>query len=414
MGRVRIAPVARADIPDSLAALTPEWLTAQLRSEGVLEAGRVTGLRAEILGEGEGFVGEVARLHLELEGAVAPRSLIAKLPTPVPENRLVGELLGLYEREILFYRELAEHVPLRKPRLYGSDMDPNPAGDSGPAIVEFIDRLPLWLRRILVALIRWIASRSTRRYVLLLEDLDSAQVGDQVSGLDPAECARVLSALARTQATLWASPVLEGHSWIARPDIGARLSQQQFDASRPAFDERFGPRLPHWTAGTIDWIGENGVELLRALHGGAPQTLIHGDFRLDNLLFDQRGADEPIAIDWQAVSRGPGVFDVAYFLSGSLDTEVPTEEERALVRGYHETLVASGVEGYDLAACLRDYERSMLLMLHRLVTIDTMEFGSERGLELIDLWVDRVVRRVRDVDLDAALPGHREPPRLAG
>ena len=51
-------------------------------------------------------------------------------------------------------------------------------------------------------------------------------------------------------------------------------------------------------------------------------------------------------------------------------------------------------------------------MLYRLVAIDTMDFGTERGVELIDLWVDRLVRRVRDVDLDAALPGHREP-RLA-
>ena len=225
----------------------------------------------------------------------------------------------------------------------------------------------------------------------------------------------MLAALARTQAALWGSPVIEGRFWIARPDIGARLSQQQFHTSRPSFDERFGARSPGVDRrARIDWIGENGVELLRALHGEAPQTLIHGDFRLDNLLFDQQGADGPIAIDWQGVSRGPGVFDVAYFLSSSLDTEVPTEEERELVRGYHESLVACGVENYDLATCLRDYERSLLLMLRGLVTIDAMEFGNERGVTLIDLWVDRVVRRVRDVDLDTALPGHREPPRLTG
>jgi hypothetical protein len=409
-----MAAVARPDIPASLGELTPEWLTAQLRSAGVLRTGRIAGFRAEPLGEGAGFVGEVARLHLELEGAVAPRSLVAKLPTRVPENRLTGELLGLYEREILFYRELAEHVPLRKPRLYGSDMDPNPAGERGPSLVGFIDGLPLWLRRMLMVLIRRIAARSTRRYVLLLEDLGSARVGDQISGLAPAECARVLAALARSQAALWESPVIEGRFWIARPEIGARLAQQQFRASRPAFDERFGARLPRWAVGTIDWIGENGVELLRALFGESPQTLIHGDFRLDNLLFDQQGADGPIAVDWQGVSRGPGVFDVAYFLGGSLDTELSTEDERALVRGYHACLVDCGVEGYDLVTCLRDYERSLLLLLHNLVTIDTLEFGSERGVALIDVWIDRVLRRVRDVDLDTALPGHREPPRLAG
>jgi hypothetical protein len=404
--------VARPHIPDSLAQLTPEWLTAQLEATGVLAQGRVKGFRAELLGEGEGFVGQVARLHLELEGATTPRSLIVKLPTQVPENRLVGEMFGLYEREILFYRELAQHVPLRKPKFYGAQMDPNPAGDRGPAIVEWLDGLPLWLRRLLMVFFRWIASRSTRRYVLLLEDLDSARVGDQVAGLPPVECARILRALAHTQAALWQSPHLEGHFWVVRPDLGARLAQQQLHASLPAFHERFGARLPLWCLGTLEWIGVNGVALQRALYGEAPQTLIHGDFRLDNMLFDADGSDGPIAIDWQGVSRGPGVFDVAYFLSGSLDAEVSTEAERELVRGYHEALVAGGVKGYDLATCLRDYERSMLVMLHRLVAIDTIDLGGERGVDLIDLWVERTVRRVRDVDLDTVLPGHRDPPRL--
>ena len=83
--------------------------------------------RPERLGHGQGFIGELARLHLEFDRpeSAAPRSLIAKLPTPVAENRVLGELLGAYEREILFYQELAPELPIRLPLTYYSDFDPD-------------------------------------------------------------------------------------------------------------------------------------------------------------------------------------------------------------------------------------------------------------------------------------------------
>ncbi|PYV29185.1 MAG: hypothetical protein DMG22_23655, partial [Acidobacteria bacterium] len=50
-----------------------------------------------------------------------------------------------------------------------------------------------------------------------------------------------------------------------------------------------------------------------------PRTIIHGDYRLDNLFFGQAGGvDTLAAIDWQISARGRGVFDVAYFIAGSL------------------------------------------------------------------------------------------------
>lgn len=390
-------------IPAVLAELTPEWLTKQLHESGVLKRARITKVEPEILGEGEGFVGQIARIALSLdrEEATAPDTLIAKLPTTVAANRKTGELFGMYEREILFYRDLAQHVALRTPRLYGSDMDENPAAEQGPAIVAFVDRLPFWLMRVIMAVIGWIVGQSTRRYVLLLEDLAPARLGDQVAGCDPETCRRVLVALASAQASLWESPHLLGRHWVGRQDLGANITQQMFRQYRPAFEKRFAHILSEWSHGTLDWLDAHGADLLRALHSEAPQTFIHGDLRLDNLFFDATG--EPIAVDWQGVSRGPGVFDVAYFLSGSLDLEISLEEERVLVATYHRELVRHGVSGYDADRCVRDYERSLLTMLHRMVTIDTIDLGEERGAELIDVWIARVLRRVQDVDLDALL-----------
>ena len=114
-----------ADIPTTIDELTSEWLTRSLRETGVLREARVTGVGHEILGAGEGFMGRVIRLHLKLDRPEegAPETLIAKLPTNLKENRAIGELLGAYEREILFYGGVAPRLSVRSPRSYYSAME---------------------------------------------------------------------------------------------------------------------------------------------------------------------------------------------------------------------------------------------------------------------------------------------------
>ena len=64
-------------------------------------------------------------------------------------------------------------------------------------------------------------------------------------------------------------------------------------------------------------------------------TICHGDFRVDNLMFDDRaGRRRPVAVlDWQISYRGPAISDVAYFLCQSLTVEERRAHETALVRG---------------------------------------------------------------------------------
>ena len=46
-----------------------------------------------------------------------------------------------------------------------------------------------------------------------------------------------------------------------------------------------------------------------------PHTIIHGDYRLDNLFFGTDESDYELAvIDWQIASRGGAAYDVAYFI----------------------------------------------------------------------------------------------------
>src|SRR5262249_410011 len=115
-------------LPGRLIDLTAEWVTASLRANGVLGEERVTAARDEGIGVGEGYMGQIARLQLSLDRvpSAAPRTLIAKLPTLDPVARAAGEVIGGFEREVRFYRELAPLVPLRVPRCYVAAMDRRP------------------------------------------------------------------------------------------------------------------------------------------------------------------------------------------------------------------------------------------------------------------------------------------------
>jgi len=390
-----------SEIPQRLDELTPAWLSQAL--DGVLAGARVERVEVEPLGEGEGFVGMLARLRLELDRPApgVPTRVIAKLPTEVAANRATGELLGAYEREIRFYRELAPRVAYRTPALYAALMDENPASRFGPAILRFVDRLPRWLVRAVLACFGWIARRSRRRYLLLIEDLAPARVGDQLEGRSPAQCEPVLRAIAEAQVPFWQSEWLAQQYWIAPMDAGLRIAHELYLSSRPLFEARYRARLSPRDREVLDWLAERAPALTQRLHAEAPVSLVHGDFRLDNLLFDDDRA--PRVVDWQGVARGPAPYDVAYFLSGALMPEVPVESEVSLVAGYHRALLEGGVQGYALDACLRDYRRSLLGVLHRMVTIDRVELGDGRGVALFDTWVDRIFARIAGIDCDGLL-----------
>ena len=104
-------------LPRTPADITPTWLSQALRDAGASE---VTDVVAETIAVGEGFAGNLARLELTYERPIdgAPGSLIAKFPSQhAPTRSLLGRL-GVYEREVRFYQEVAPKLALRTPRPY--------------------------------------------------------------------------------------------------------------------------------------------------------------------------------------------------------------------------------------------------------------------------------------------------------
>jgi aminoglycoside phosphotransferase (APT) family kinase protein len=73
---------------------------------------------------------------------------------------------------------------------------------------------------------------------------------------------------------------------------------------------------------------------------------MHGDYRLDNLLFDPERTRVTV-VDWQTMGVGLPARDLSYFTATSLMPEVRADLEKGLVDDYHTSLLGHGVTSYD-------------------------------------------------------------------
>jgi hypothetical protein len=348
--------------------ITPPALTALLHDAGTLSAGTVTGLEIEPIGAGVGFLGQVARLRPSYDRAPegAPRTLIGKLPTIDPGGREICRLFKFYEREIRFYRELTQRVPLRVPRCYASVMDV-PADD----------------------------------YLILMEDLGGLPIGDDAVGCSAAEAERAIRSIAGLHAAWWESPDLPRVDWIPFSNAPVhQFAEPTYQQTTPPFLDMFGDYLSPRMRRVTENLGTHVVDLLNAFTL-PPITIAHGDFRLDNVFFD----DPKIAlIDWQIAFRGRGAFDVAYFLSGCLDPAVRRAEEMRLLRLWH-SLATEGHSGYTFDDALVDYRRAVLYChVYTVIATGSLNPANERGMAVFRAWLQRRGAAIEDLDADQLMP----------
>ena len=391
-------------IPQRIEHLTPEWLDAVLREEGHLSASRVVDLQVEPIGEGLGFVGQVLRLRPRYDQAEpgAPTSLIAKLPGTVAKNRGAVEAGQGFEREIRFFREWASGCGLATPRCYLTLMDPDPKEAHRARDRERLEKLPLWLISLLTSVGTRLAGHSRRRYLLLIEDLAPRPMGDQIAGCDFDQARRLARDLAHLHASFWGDARLEAAShWLPGLNGTPRLARAVYRRGRSRFLKESASFLPEGFIEAVDWVYDHIEPVLDAI-GTAPCTLLHGDFRLDNLFWDESGT---FAVDWQSVARGRGVLDWSYFVLGSLQESCGEVEEEALLAEYHASLVASGVSDYDLDRCRRDYDLCKLAVAYgNVAAAHLIDIEGERGDELLRLIRHRLSHRLPAPPWDRLLP----------
>ncbi|TMB91781.1 MAG: DUF1679 domain-containing protein [Chloroflexi bacterium] len=307
-------------------------------------------MRPEPIGIGRGMFGQVIRLRLTYSQRLPgdPVSLVLKTPAGSAGNRAQAIAFDMYTREACFYRELAPTLRLSVPRCYFARVDP----DTGEAI-------------------------------LVLEDLGRLQSGDQVGGLDASRARTAVTRLAAAHAQWWDAEALRRFSWLPSLDSPVmRRLERLYGRQWPAFIDAYGAHLPAGSAQLGARVAGCVDEVLVRL-SRPPATLVHGDFRADNLYFAARRDDDAVVVaDWQVVSRGRAAFDVAYLLCQSMTSDVRRRHEWALLRSWHATLVACGVTGYSFGDALADYSVGLLLAVVYAVVGATLDRGDERGIAL--------------------------------
>jgi len=105
------------------------------------------------------------------------------------------------------------------------------------------------------------------------------------------------------------------------------------------------------------------VELQRAA-GALPHTMIHGDFRAQNVLFDRERV--AAVLDFDAAALAPRLVDLAYalvfFQAVIAQPPLPRDEAAALLDGYEQVCPLTDLERALLPAALRfSWMRGMLL-----------------------------------------------------
>jgi len=140
-------------------------------------------------------------------------------------------------------------------------------------------------------------------------------------------------------------------------------------------------------------------------HTPAALTPVHGDYRLDNMLFGTAEGGRPLTVvDWQTVQLGLGPSDVAYFLGSAFEPEVRRSCERDLVARYHRGLVDDyGVEGYPFEQCWDDYVRSSYSCMLMAVFASMLVGRTDRGDAMFMAMANRSAQMAADLDAPSVI-----------
>ncbi|MGX7952546.1 phosphotransferase [Tsuneonella sp. HG249] len=285
--------------------VTPDWLTNCLRSRSALDNGTVVSIEWDPIGTGQ--VGDSVRFTLTYRGGDGPRTLAGKFPAADPTSRGTAAAFGLYAKEVGFYRDIAPRLDVRVPRNYFAEVD-----ESGAA------------------------------FMLLFEDLGPCRQGNQLASCSLEDARQAIAQAAAIHAPSWNDASIVDLPWLhMRPESLAQV-KALYPQAHALFAERYADTLEpdlmrvcaDLNEASAHWFGR----------ASSDRCLIHGDFRLDNMLFDIGGGAEPIAVlDWQTVAVGNGLVDIGYFLGCGIGDALRREAETELLDLYMAEMSWRGV-----------------------------------------------------------------------
>ncbi|BCQ08314.1 aminoglycoside phosphotransferase [Mycobacterium heckeshornense] len=349
---------AALSIPRYPHDVTRDWLAAILRDRGTpVEVSEVT-----VVPIGTGQTGATFRVSVGYGAAPAglPDTFVIKLPAQddaVRDRVVIG-----YRSECAFYSTIAERVQIPTPQCFYCEITEDAA-----------------------------------QYALLLADQAPAVQGDQIAGCNEREARLAVRALAGLHGPSWCDPAWLDFPGIAfaRPDEAS--AQGLGEVARMSADitlGKLGDRMSAVDRETFTSIMDLVTPWLLAERDRF--ALLHGDYRLDNMLFDRR-ANTVTVVDWQTLGVGLPARDLAYFTATSLSPDLRSAIEEDLVEEYHRMLSGYGVTDYDRETCWRDYRLGMPQAPLISALGFTFATATDRGDDMVLTMLQRGCRAIREL-----------------
>jgi len=355
-------------IPSHPADITPAWLSSVLNID-------VRDVAVAPIGTGQTGATYCVSAAYATEQPELPGTFAIKLPA---QDEAVRERITIgYRSEHAFYTGVADRVKIPTPQCFHCEI----ANDGAD-------------------------------FVLLLADMAPAVQGDQIGGCTPEEARLAVAALAGLHGPTWCDPAWADIPDVAMPKPDEAAANGMGEVARMAADMTLDKLGPNMSAEDHDTLCA-AMALVTPWLLVEPNrfALMHGDYRLDNMLFDPDRSHITV-VDWQTLGVGLPARDLAYFTATSLLQETRSAIEEELVDLYHRELLGYGVTGYDLASCWRDYRLGTLQAPFLTALGCAFATSTERGDEMMLVMVRRLSGDPRTEGTGPAGGDHRMSARF--
>ena len=341
--------------------VTKEWLSSVLRVP-------VEGFTSIRIGTGQ--VSWTYRLTLIRSNG--PSSAILKVASTDPNSRGAGLSLGIYEKEIRFYQDIA------------------PTLDSLGSLATCYHA-------------SWDPSNGT--FALLLYDV-RAETGNDIKGATIEQARIAVTELGKIHGSVLRNEKLLNAEWLSRR---SRVNQRLMETFFAGFVERYQDRLKpeslevcrKFVTSFDAWAEQQGS--LNEKYG-----LVHGDYRLDNLLFGRNG--EFTVVDWQTIFSGSVMADFAYFVGGSLKIEDRRKHLEELLELYVSALGEGTGMTKELA--MKGLREETFFGVIMCIASPMLVERTERGDEMFLVMMERHCAAVQDLRSMDLLPESEVQPPL--
>ena len=338
-----------------------QWFNTLFETHGW--SGRAQSLASKPIGTGQ--IGSNIRFTFDFGGEAggAPGSLVGKFPSDQELSRQTASVEGLghYRRETYFYQHFKALSDEIAPSTLYAEYDP-----------------------------------ASENFAIIMEDMAPGVQGNQLEGTTLQHAEWAIDTAARLHAAHWQDTSFQQVEWLQGTDAApdSPFTPDMIAMLWQGFKERYADQI---SADAV-LIGDtlNGDAREWATEYAGPKCLMHGDYRLDNMLFSAPDARKPLAVvDWQTVGLGCGAQDISYFIGAGFKRDDRATHEMPLLKRWHDAICQRGVTGYSFDEAVRDYRyftfAGFVVAFAAPMIVERTERGDQMFMTMIRRHVDQIM-----------------------